>query len=89
MIQPLIKQACDMVHREQFTASITSLGLLETEAEAMNTSPGGASTSTASQSCHKKGSQIPPRKTKYVQVGIFRLGRYKLCPKGQCNHRGT
>ena len=71
MVQPLIKQACDMVHREQFTASSDSLGLLE-QAEP-RPSPGqrplpeGASTSQPQTKSHKSKSQ-PNQKTKYIQV---------------------
>ena len=65
-VQPLVKQACDMVHKEEFTASITSLGLLDTRVDHSSipngSPPGGA--------CSSKG--IPSsQKTKYVQVNLF------------------
>ncbi|KAL4239206.1 hypothetical protein ACF0H5_000023 [Mactra antiquata] len=59
-VQPLVKQACDMVNKEQFTASVTSLGLLDTDSK---TSPSDSCTSKPSSSSNQ-----PNRKTKYIQL---------------------
>lgn len=63
MAQPLIKQACDMVHREQFTASLASLGLIATGADHSDKSQPTTSTG-ALPKCSNQTQQKP----KYVQV---------------------
>ena len=62
-IQPLVKQSCDMVNKEEFTASVTSLGLIDPRGDHSDL-PGGSPPSGASVSKGIPNSQ----KTKYVQV---------------------
>lgn len=56
----MIKQACDMINKDQFTASITSLGLIETETKPSDID--GISSKALS------ASSKPNNKTKYIQV---------------------
>ena len=65
MAEPMIRQACDMVHRDQFTASLMSLGLKPTPAH-----PSDKSRPTTSTGTLPKCSQQPTHKTKYVQVSL-------------------
>ena len=68
-----MKQACDMVHKEEFTASVTSLGLLESMGD-LSSLPNGSPSGGASTS---KGIPVS-QKTKYVQVSdIYCYLRHK------------
>ncbi|KAH3863934.1 hypothetical protein DPMN_026942, partial [Dreissena polymorpha] len=63
MAQPLVKQACDLVHREEFTSAMTSLGLLATE---VNPSDQPSTSKGASGAKHTSS---VAQKTEYVQLG--------------------
>ena len=41
-LNPLIKQACDMVHRDQFNQSLTQLNLLNISSQSEGAEPAGA-----------------------------------------------
>ncbi|XP_052763261.1 uncharacterized protein LOC128205559 isoform X2 [Mya arenaria] len=58
MAQPLVKQGCDMVHRDEFSTSLTSLGLLANSASQNNQS---SPSSGATPKCSTF-------RTKYVQL---------------------
>lgn len=66
MAEPLIKQACDMFHRDQFTASLVSLGLVAAGAD--DSSKPQPATGAGAVPKHSNKSSL---KTKYVQVGLL------------------
>ena len=60
----LLKKACDMVHRDQFTQCLATLGLAESPNNATTSSAASSSAPTACDTSAKP----TPTNTKYAQV---------------------